>query len=131
MSPVRRSERLADQNQQRADRPSTIWTASKPRKTMLVNGRSLIVPSSIQAVPSKGLIDKPLIQLDPIPLSIDDKDERLRAYHARLDLMQTIINPDHNDYDWQVETITDWTTKSYMDDIRVMLKVTWIGGDKQ
>ena len=86
----------------------------------------VIVPSSIQAVPSKGLIDKPLILNNLTPLSTVDRDERLRAYHARLDLLNAMIKPEADDLDWQVENITDWKF-----DKQLMLKVTWIGGDKQ
>ena len=42
--------------------------------------------------------------------------------------METIINPDKSDYEWQVETITDWTTKSHEGIDQIFLKVTWIGG---
>jgi hypothetical protein len=91
---------------------------------MVVNGRSVIVPTSIQAIPSKGLNNKPLLHQDPIPLSLDSRHEGLRAYHARLDLIQAIINPEASDYEWQVETISDWTTKGYLDDKQVLLKVT-------
>jgi len=118
----RRSERLKD-------RP-TIWEASKSRKVMIINSKMLIVPSSIQAVPTKGMLNKPLIHNEKhVPLSI--KEETLRAYHARLDLMQAIIHPEQSDYDWQVESIIDWTTKPNKNRQDILLKVTWIGGDKQ
>ena len=98
---------------------------------MTVNGKTVIVPATIQAIPSQGLLDKPLILNHVIPLSQDNKDERLRAYHARLDLMQSIIHPEQADFDWQVEEISDWTSKMHNDKHVVSLKVTWIGGDKQ
>ena len=121
---LRRSERIKEQ-------PKTTWTSSKSRKAMSVNGKTIIVPNSIQAIPYKGLVDKPLIHTKSTPLSLDFKDESLRAYHARLDLMQAIVHPEQSDHDWQVETITDWTCKTYLDTKQLMLKVTWIGGDKQ
>ena len=55
----------------------------------------------------------------------------MRAYHARLDLMQSITNLEQSDYKWHVESITDWTTKGYLNDQEIFLKVTWIGGNKQ
>ena len=98
---------------------------------MTVNGRSIIVPSSIQAIPSIGLNDKPLFLNKAAPLCLDPQHEGLRAYHARLDMMQAIINPEQEDLEWQAETITEWTTKGHPDNLQILLKVTWIGGDKQ
>ena len=89
-----------------------MWTASKDRKAMNVNGKTLIVPSTVQAIPAKGLINKPLFKLDSIPLNLDSKHEDLRSYHARLDLKQSIIGPDQSDLDWQVENIVDWRWNS-------------------
>ena len=62
---VRRSERITPV----ATRPLTRWTASKARKAMLVNGRLITLPSSIQAEPIRGLKDQPLILDDKLPLS--------------------------------------------------------------
>ena len=121
---LRRSERLNKS-------PKTTWKGTKSRKAMSVNGKTMLVPSKLHAVPVKGLLNQPLIHLDPIKLSLDENSENLRAYHARLDLMQAIIHPEQSDYDWQVETITEWTTKDHLDNQQVLLKVTWIGGDKQ
>ena len=98
---------------------------------MLVNGKSIIVPNSIQAVPAIVLVDNLLIQDKSTPLSLDFKDESLRAYHARLDLLQSIVHPEQSDYDWQAENITAWTYKTNQDSKTLMLKVTWIGGDRQ
>ena len=65
------------------------------------------------------------------PLTCTDKDERLRMYHARLDLLQVIVSPDQADLDQQVETILEWTIKVTKKGNQVMFKVNWIGGDKQ
>ena len=122
---------MADQAERVTDRPKTIWTSSKPRKTLTTHNMPMVVPSCIPAVPSKDLIDKPLIVSESSPLDLDPTSERLRAYHTRLDLMQAIINPDQADLEWQVEDITEHTTKSGKKGPKTMLKVTWIGGDKQ
>ena len=61
---------------------------------MTVNGRSIIVPFSIQSIPSIGLNDKPLFLNKATPLCLDPQHEELRAYHACLDLMKAIINPE-------------------------------------
>jgi hypothetical protein len=98
---------------------------------MTVNGRSIIVPSSIQAIPSIGLNDKPLFLNKATPLCLDPQHEGLRAYHARLDMMQAIVNPEQEDLEWQAETITEWATKGHPDNLQILLKITWIGGDKQ
>ena len=95
---------------------------------MSANGRSFSVPTSVQAVPSKRLIDKPLIIDQYPPLTYTNKDERCSA---RLDLLQAIVNPDQADLDWQVETILEWTTKATKKGNQVIFKVNWIGGDKQ
>ena len=87
----------------------------------------IIVPSSIQAVPAKGLSNKPLVMDNLGPLSSEFKLEQLRCYHAKLDLMHAMINPEQDDYDWQVENIHDWKRE----DDRVFHKVRWIGSDKQ
>ena len=73
-------------NPRRSDRlkksQGTTWTASRTRKTMTVNGKSIIVPSSIQAIPSIGLKDKPLCLHQSTPLSLSPEHEDLRSYHA-------------------------------------------------
>lgn len=109
----------------------TTWKASRTRKAMTVNGRSIIVPSSIQAIPSKGLNHRPLSLRQPTPLILSLEHEELRAYHARLYLMQALINPEQADLEWQAETITEWTAKGVPENLQVLVKVTWIGGDKQ
>ena len=114
---LRRSDRLK----------KTKWESSKTRKTMMVNSKRILLPTSVQAVPSKGLLDKPIKLKDPSPLVNSYKHEDLRAYHARLDLMQAIINPNQSDFEWQVQNIVDWTTKND----KILLKVVWFGGDKQ
>lgn len=115
------------------DKPKTTWEAAKSRKTMHVNGRTLVVPSAIQAIPAIGLNKSSLFKPDPIPLSLDEKHEDLRAYHARLDMIQSIISPEQCDYDWQVENFIEWRyeVQGFNKEKAIALKVTWIGGDKQ
>lgn len=45
--------------------------------------------------------------------------------------MQALIKPEQADLEWQAETITEWTTKGDPEKLQVLVKVTWIGGDKQ
>ena len=98
---------------------------------MSVHGRIFSVPTSIHGVPSKGLVDKPLI-MDKYPsLSYSNKDERLRMYHVRLDLMHTLVSSDQANLIWQIEAIIEWINKAIIDGNKVMYKVNWIGGDMQ
>src|SRR5687768_6498588 len=109
-------------------RPTTRWTSSKPRKAMAINTKgTLILPSAIQAVPIKGLKETTPYHNTMPPLL--DKDEKLRAYHARVDLMHAVMCPEQSDFDWQVETITDWKPEEGKQPI--FLKVSWFGGDRQ
>ena len=66
------------------------------------------MPFSIQAEPILGMIDKLLVLEIKKSLSTKPVHEHLRAYHARLDLMQAMINPDQADIEWQInQTIDD------------------------
>ena len=76
------------------------------------------------------MTDQPLKINNIVPLDTDPISERLRAYHARLDLLQAMLHPEQADHEWQVETITEWTIKTHLDDQQTMLKITWIGGDE-
>ena len=98
---------------------------------MAVNGRLITLPSSIQAEPIRGMIDQPLILDKKLPLSTQPSHEKLRAYHTRLDLMQAMLNPDEADMQWQVENILEWKYQPCKSGKQVMVKLTWIGGDKQ
>jgi hypothetical protein len=91
----RRSERIKEHSK-------TTWKASNSRKTMHINGKTLIVPSTIQAIPGKKLMNYSLLHNKPQPLSLDIRHETSRAYHARLDLLKAIVKPEQSDYDWQV-----------------------------
>jgi hypothetical protein len=57
---------------------------------------------------------------------LNEQDERLRAYHGRIDLMHAIINPKQEDYDWQVEDILEW--KPNKENTNIFLKIRWFGG---
>jgi hypothetical protein len=91
---------LPRQSDQIKNQSKTTWKASNSRKTMHFNGKTLIVPSSIQAIPCKSLLNHSLLH-DKLPaLSLDNKHEELRIYHARLDLLKAIVEPEQSDYDW-------------------------------
>ncbi|HEY9710848.1 MAG TPA: reverse transcriptase domain-containing protein, partial [Oculatellaceae cyanobacterium] len=118
----RRSDRLKG-------RPPTVWKQSKESKALLTNTSGItLLPLAIQAVPISGMVKTSHGQTNE-PLS--PKDEKLRAYHAQIDLMHTIIHPDQQDLDWQVENISKWTTKTLNGLPTIFLKIHWIGGDKQ
>jgi hypothetical protein len=125
--PVRRSKQISEQPKSHTNQIGTTWTSTRNIKAFTVASNMLIVPAFIQAIPSKGLIDKPLILNCPLPISHDHKLEQLRCYHTKLDLMHAMIKPDQNDYDWQVNNIHEWRKNKD----QIFLKVCWIGGDKQ
>ena len=52
----------------------------------------VLIYLSIQAVLIKGLINKSLELSNPIPLNAIDRDKKLRAYHARLNVMNVTMN---------------------------------------
>ena len=117
--PTRRSDQLKG-------RPTTLWTSSRNNEARLSSTTGLlIVPSSSQAEPTVGLKDTPTTK-ESLPLSLTDQDERLRAYHGRIDLMHAIIHPEQDDYDWQVEDILEW--KANKEGTKIFLKIRWFGG---
>jgi hypothetical protein len=117
--PPRRSERL---------KKSTIWAPSKVTKALLGSTSNiLLLPSSLQALPSFKLLDDPWQHIPGLG-ELSNKDEALRAYHAKLDLWQQVQNPEQDDYDWQIEKIEDWELRKSKSGQKVYLKVTWIGG---
>ena len=80
---------------------------------------------------TKGLKDHPLVIDNKKSLLTQPNYERLRAYHAKLDIVQAIINPDEADMQWQVESILEWKYKPCKTGKQLIVKLNWIGGDKQ
>src|SRR5687768_14395171 len=70
-------------------------------------------------------------QVKAIPLSKSDKDEKFRAYHARLDLLNDMFQPTDDIYGWQVEHIDKHLVKKSDDKVNIFFKVIWFGGNKQ
>src|SRR6476620_9411764 len=70
-------------------------------------------------------------QAKAIPLSKSNKDKKLRAYHARLDILNGIFQPTDDIYGWQVEHFDKHLVKKEDDKINIFFKVIWFGGDKQ
>ena len=44
-------------------------------------------------------------KIDVVPLAEDDHHEKLWAYHARNELLNSIIHSEQHDFDWQVANI--------------------------
>ena len=66
------------------------------------------------------------------PLSQNELHDRLRAYHARLDLMHALLDPNDDDASWQVKQVIKHLVKDTGDgEVKHYFKVEWIGGDKQ
>ena len=125
----RRSERLKQ-------KARTRWRPTKIAQVMfgtMVN--ALLVSNCVYAEPAKPLqvIDNSTMvnQVKAIPLSKTDKDEKLRAYHARLDLLNDMFHPNEDLYGWQVEHIAKHLVRKNDDKVNIFFKVIWFGGDKQ
>ena len=50
-----------------------------------------------------------------LPLSKSEEEEKLRAYHARLDLMSDMFSPDEENCGWQIEHIDKHLVKKKAD----------------
>ena len=117
----RRSERLKNK---------TKWKPTKVAQTICT---ALLVSNCVYAEPAKPLqkfeFSTPYKKLKTSPLSERDKEEQLRAYHARIDLMNDMFNGDT--HDWEVEHIDKHLVKKKDDQINIYFKVVWFGGHKQ
>ena len=125
----RRSARLKDQAR-------TKWKPNRIAQLMLSTVANVfLVSNCIHAEPAKPLLamenSTRIHQVKAIPLSKDDKDEKLRAYHARLDVLNCIFQPQEDIYGWQVEHIDKHLIKKEDDKVNIFFKVIWFGGNKQ
>lgn len=115
----RRSERL---------KKTTCGPSKIPSKALLsCSNDELLLPSSLQAIPAVKLCDDPWGHI-PKYHELDAEHELLRVYHAKLDLMSNVDNPDQADLEWQVESIEEWELKKTKQGQMLFLKVTWSGG---
>ena len=117
----------------------TIWSPSNMVKTLfLVSalGHSLL-PSTIVAEPLGPVKEHSLAGLftdvDYLkPLDTDVQLEQLRAYHARLDVLNELESPDLSKSDWDVALIERYAVQWLKDDTPdIRFNVVWVGGDKQ
>ena len=99
---------------------------------------TLTLPTTILAEPAVDLVElgpKFIEQhkIDAIPFTADDHHEKLQAYHARIDLLNSIFNPEQHDLDWQIAKIDRHLTKHIpnQNQSRIYYKVTWFGGKSQ
>ena len=118
--------------------PRTKWTPSKIIKGLAaaaVIGVSLL-PTAIIAEPCVQLVDfgETAHFSDPMalkPMDTSNKLECLRAYHARLDMMNEIESPDESKSDWHALYIEKFLVKPREDDSKdIRFKVQWHGGEK-
>ena len=63
----------------------------------------------------------------------DDQHEKIQAYHARVDLLNSIFHPEQHDFDWQIASIDRHLTKQIpnQNQRRIYYKVMWFGGKSQ
>jgi Reverse transcriptase (RNA-dependent DNA polymerase) len=65
------------------------------------------------------------------PIDTSNKLEQLRAYHARLDILNDIESPDLTKADWDVQFIEKYVVRTRKDNSPdIVFKVQWLGGDK-
>ena len=82
-----------------------------------------LLPSSIHATSSTPKETKKVPLTQDIELDTSDSLEKLRAYHAELDLQSSIEKPDQSDVNWQIEKIEAWEIRKDRGENRVFLKV--------
>ena len=91
----------------RSERLKTTWGPSKVTRALIGSTNELLVlPSAIQALPVIKLKDDPWEHKTSYSTLINDQ-ENLRAYHAKLDLMEFMDQPDQSNKKWQVESINE------------------------
>src|SRR5687767_5006484 len=129
-------EKASPRRSKRNKKKSTKWAASKATKAMTASSNGIILlPSSIQAVSASE--DEPSKEdksSRPIPklLRSSAQHERLRVYHAQVDLLNSLEHPEQSDLDWQVENIIGHAVRRNASRYTIyLLKVVWMGGDKQ
>ena len=81
-------------------------------------------------MPTGGRTDWTL-QVHRQPLQTSDKTEQLRAYHARLDIMNEAYQPDPTQNDWKAELIEKFVHRKNSDESTdLAFKIHWHGGTK-
>ena len=141
------SNRISSRPKQQPERLTynarTIW---RPALSLVgltiaaVNGTG-ILPTHIQADLTNNIknidVNKvrneiPIIP-NPIPISEGEKIEQMRAYHARLGIMNNMFNPDPDALEWTAQSIENHKISPNSKDAEekwIFFKVTWFGGDK-
>ena len=95
-----------------------------------------LLPNSIIAEPQRELVDLGTDGWFPdatmmLPLEQSESLESLRAYHARLDILNDIESPDESKSDWQALFIEKYNIKTRENGSpHITFKVQWWGGDK-
>ena len=62
------------------------------------------------------------------PITPDERRERLRAYHARLGVLNSIYEPDLSDLDWTPQAIESHVFRRRNDEPMIHFKVRWRDG---
>ena len=93
----------------KSERLRTKWKPTKIAQVMFATMNALLVSICVYAEPVKPLINFENFtiskQVRAHPLSNSEKEEKLRAYHAKLDLLIDMFLSDNDSYKWQVEHI--------------------------
>jgi hypothetical protein len=143
--PLHRSSRIAKNSKSEdvlvakvSNKVETIWKPSKILKGLAIASfiGLCLVPTTIIAEPSHGLLD---LGTDGLftdasvlqPLTTSQRIENLRAYHARLDVLNEAESPDMTKMDWDVAMIDKYVVKKRENGTTdLVFKVIWLNGDK-
>jgi hypothetical protein len=95
----------------------------------------VLIPTIIIAEPTAGVgIGTAILFPDPTslqPLDASVKTEQLRAYHARLDVINDAFLGDPDKADWQPELVERYICRDNGNGSNeLVFKVQWLGGDK-
>jgi hypothetical protein len=137
----RSSSRPRKQPNRFAGGMQTIWKAGKSFKSYAAIATALgvlLLPTVILAEPLAGLTN---VGVEPAslfpdatllrPIDPSIKHEQLRAYHARLDVINDAFSGDPENADWKPELIERYVCRDRGDGTKeIIFKVQWLGGDK-
>ena len=136
--PSRRPQRTRKAPVRFAGNMETVWRPGQALKAMAKAAMLglLLLPNVIIAEPAAGLVDLGTTGLFPEatalqPIDATVKTERLRAYHARLDIINDAFSGEDDKADWQVQMIERYISRDKADGAKeVVFKVQWLGGGK-
>ena len=129
--------KMMGNNRQNKPGKHPMQLRARSRKSKLVKGLLAIGVTMVQFTTGISDVQPKLQNLPSLmsesiedykkPLHNADKLEHLRAYHARLDLMKEVLEPEPKDYEWNIQGIDKYRLLSG----RPYFKVKYFGKVKQ